>query len=572
VSIVHVKQIAKKIKTLFEGKIDLSDKSLDKEITFLTRGLAAYAVQISAQTSEIESAKAVVDGFDDNGIDAIYYSTNNKTLYLVQSKWIQDGNGEPSTGDVSKFITGIKDLINGDYDKFNQKVQEKQNVVQSALTNFGTKIECIIIYTGKENLGRHNKRIIETLENELNDIGENNDDDLVKIAQFKQINQSEIYSTIAQGVEGEPINLELSLSQWGKVEEPIFAYFGMVSGIEIKQWYKQYNTRLFNKNIRKMLGNTEVNKEIENTIQNQPDKFWYFNNGITLIANDVTKNLIGGSSRDSGYFNATNISIVNGAQTVSTIGRLPDSEENTHKLERVKIPIRIISLGNASETFGSEVTKNNNRQNRIENRDFVSLDENQIRLKTELAIEGIEYNISRQEDFIPTEAAFDINEAVIALACASNQANLATQVKREIGKFYENLSKPPYTSIFNKSTTGLYVHYAVQCLRYVEQLIAKELTILPKKSGRAYGILVHGNRMLTLLTLSKCGIHQTKNSGKIALEQIQMNENFHLMKESLDREIANHYPDKLLGTLFKNQTICRELFDKIMNLTNHAAH
>ena len=62
-----------------------------------------------------------------------------------------------------------------------------------------------------------------------------------------------------------------------------------------------------------MLGNTEVNKEIENTIQNQPDKFWYFNNGITLIANDVTKNLIGGSSRDSGYFNATNISIVNGA-------------------------------------------------------------------------------------------------------------------------------------------------------------------------------------------------------------------------------------------------------------------
>ena len=308
-SIVHVKQIAKKIKTLFEGKIDLSDKSLDKEITFLTRGLAAYAVQISAQTSEIESAKAVVDGFDDNGIDAIYYSTNNKTLYLVQSKWIQDGNGEPSTGDVSKFITGIKDLINGDYDKFNQKVQEKQNVVQSALTNFGTKIECIIIYTGKENLGRHNKRIIETLENELNDIGENNDDDLVKIAQFKQINQSEIYSTIAQGVEGEPINLELSLSQWGKVEEPIFAYFGMVSGIEIKQWYKQYNTRLFNKNIRKMLGNTEVNKEIENTIQNQPDKFWYFNNGITLIANDVTKNLIGGSSRDSGYFNATNISI-----------------------------------------------------------------------------------------------------------------------------------------------------------------------------------------------------------------------------------------------------------------------
>ena len=561
-SIVHVNQIAKKLQTLFEGKIDVSGNNNDPEITFLTRSLAAYAIQISAQIDEIEAANSITDGFDDNGIDAIYFSQTNRTLYLAQSKWIQDGNGEPPTGDVNKFITGIKDLINGNYDRFNKKIQAKQGIIQSALTGFGVKIECILIYTGKEKLGRHNQQLIDTLENELNDIG---DDDFGKIAQFKQINQGEIYSTIAQGVEGEPINLEFSLSQWGKIEDPICAYFGMASGCEIKQWYKQYSTRLFNKNIRKMLGNTEVNKEIENTIKNQPDKFWYFNNGITLIANSVKKSFVGGTSRDSGYFNATNISIVNGAQTVSTIGRLIESEENDQKLAQIKVPMRIISLGNASEEFGAEVTKNNNRQNRIENRDFVSLDENQIRLKTELAIDGIEYNISRSGDYSPAENKFDVNEAVIALSCASDQVNLAVQAKREIGKFYENLSRPPYTLIFNKSTTGVYLNYTIQCLRYIEQLISSDLANLPKKSGRPYGILIHGNRMLALLTMSKYRIQYSVHHNSMEINKEYIKNCFESAKNSLNNEVATSYPDKLLGTLFKNQTICRELFNTIMS-------
>ena len=112
-SIVHVNQIAKKLQTLFEGKIDVSGNNNDPEITFLTRSLAAYAIQISAQIDEIEAANSITDGFDDNGIDAIYFSQTNRTLYLAQSKWIQDGNGEPPTGDVNKFITGITSHIRG---------------------------------------------------------------------------------------------------------------------------------------------------------------------------------------------------------------------------------------------------------------------------------------------------------------------------------------------------------------------------------------------------------------------------------------------------------------------------
>ncbi|MDE8034567.1 AIPR family protein [Actinobacillus equuli] len=351
----------------------------------------------------------------------------------------------------------------------------------------------------------------------------------------------------------------------GKIEEPIFAYTGTISGIEVYQWYQANHSRLFTKNIRKMLGNTDINKEIENTIKHQPELFWYFNNGLTLIADSIEKSIAGGSSRDIGTFKAINANVVNGAQTVSTIGEMENTETNLVKLEQVKIPIRIISLNQSDENFGAKVTKNNNRQNKIENRDFVVLDDLQIALRTELAINGIEYNLSRTEDFNPSETAFDINEAVVALACASNNPSLAVQAKREIGKFYESLEKAPYTQIFNIGLTGAYMFHTVSCLRHIDQLIDESISILEKRSGRRYGILVHGNRMLALLILSKLGIHLNKNHPTFQLPKTEIDSNFSEILNKLETEIENNFNDKMLATLFKNQTICRTIFSNILS-------
>lgn len=565
--IIQVNQIKQKIKDLFQDKIDLSDITEEsrKEIALLTRGLAAYAILTLNQTSESDAANAIVDGYDDNGIDAIYYSSITKRLFIVQSKWIQNGEGEPESADIAKFINGIKDLVNSNYDRFNSKIRYKQSQIESAINEFGTKIEIVLIHTGKEKISIHSQRLIQDLIDELNDIGEDKKSD---VAHQTVLNQSKIYSTLAQQTDGEPITLNFALAQWGKIEEPIFAYTGIISGREIYDWYQKYNNRLFAKNIRKMLGNTEINKEIENTIYEQPDKFWYFNNGLTLTADIVSKSVAGGNSRDIGSFEAQNASIVNGAQTVSTIGKLDETEDNLSKLEQVKVPIRIISLNQTEEGFGSDVTRNNNRQNRIENRDFIALNEYQIALKTELAIDGIEYNITRSEDFIPTESSFDVNEAVIALACSSNTPNLAVQAKREIGKFYENLSRPPYTQLFNRSITGSYMFYVVQCLRYIDKLIIEEINKLEKYSGKQYGILVHGNRMLALLTFSALKIYEQKSNSSFVVKEEELRLAFHDILPALEQEISSHYSDKLLGTLFKNQSLCKEIFNTIMEQQN----
>ncbi|OTQ79454.1 hypothetical protein B6D23_05320 [Gilliamella sp. N-W3] len=561
-SIIHVNQIATKVKELFGDLIDTSDLNKTDsqyELKKLSRCLAAYAVFCIGGSSEIEAASSVIDGANDNGIDAIYYSPATKRMILVQSKWSIKGTGEPDNGDIRKFKDGVSDLVSLSFDRFNSKVEKMRNMVEAALTAFDTKFDIVLVHTGNKLLSEHNQRIMDDLVLELNDAGDGSSDDIVI---FHQLNQARIHTSLAKGVEGEPIQLEVGLSQWGKIEDPYLAFFGIVSGDEVYEWYKLHGNKLFSKNIRQMLGSTDVNDEIKNTIENHPDKFWYYNNGITLIADKVKKSMAGGNAKDIGSFQLSNISVVNGAQTVSSIG--VTSESKKEKLIKVKVPIKIISLENTEQDFGSYVTKNNNRQNRIENRDFVSLDDQQIRLRTELAIDGIEYCIVRSELFKPTELSFDLNEATTALACVSKQSSLAVQAKREIGKFYENLNKPLYKSIFNQETTGKFIFNSVMCLRSVEKLIKKNIKLLESKSGRNYGILVHGNRMLALLTFSKLNINESAKSSHFMIDENKIEDAFNDSLNKLDEQIETYYQGKILSSLFKNFSICKNIYQNII--------
>ncbi len=559
-SIIHVNQIASKIRGLFADKLDLSDLSpSDKEYDpkVLTRCLAAYAIYSIGGTSEADAAAAVVDGGEDNGIDAVYYSPVTKRMVIVQSKWKRDGNGEPESSETRKFKDGVFDLVNLNLDRFNAKVVKKQSVIEAALGEFDTKFDLVLIHTGSQSLSMHSQRVIDDLLNELNDAGDGENDDVVT---FHHLNQATIHSSLASGLDGEPIDLEIGLSQWGKLEEPHLAFYGMVAGEEVANWWANKGKRLFSKNIRQMLGATEVNDEVKSTLEQCPDHFWYFNNGITLVADTIKKSMVGGNGRDIGSFKATNVSIVNGAQTVSVIGRY--KLEAGQNLERVRVPIRLISLEGADVSFGANVTKTNNRQNRIENRDFVSLDEQQIRLRSELAIEGIDYNIVRSENFKPSNLAIDLSEATVALACCTGQASMAVQAKREIGKFFENLTKAPYKTIFNPNTTGIFLRNVVLSLRKIDEALGRQTSELLKRSGKKYGVLIHGNRFITMLVFKKLNIERAANDYSFDTGNYDWDAAVNEVVEKVIAILTKSYNDKILGTLFKNATICKSLAEE----------
>jgi hypothetical protein len=559
-SIIHVNQISTKVEEMFGSEINVDDMNVNDpeyKTKLLTRCLAAYAVYRIGDASEVEAADSIVDGGDDNGIDAIYYSTSTKRMTIVQSKWSKKGTGEPESGDIRKFKDGVVDLFNLEFDRFNDKVRSKQTTIEKALTDFDTKFDVVIIHTGNQSLSKHSQRVMDDLLNEMNETGDENKEDILVC---HQLNQGVIHSSLASGVEGEPIDLEVGLSQWGKVDEPQSAYYGMIAGEEIASWWQENGKRLFAKNIRQMLGTTEVNEEIRETLEKDPESFWYFNNGITVVADSIRKSAVGGNSRDLGAFKVVNMSVVNGAQTVSTIGRY--KQEDGKNLDKVKLPIRIISLEGAGEDFGGEVTKTNNRQNRIENRDFVSQDEEQIRIRKELSIEDVDYNIVRSDTFKPTSKSFDLSEATIALACASGETSLAVQAKREIGKFYESLSKAPYRTIFNPQISGVYVLNSVRTLREIERVLASEISELDKKSGKYYGLLVHGNRMIALLVMKELGVANAAKHYEYLIDENVVSEKVKSIIVKTNNFVTEKYSDKVLGTLFKNASICKELYSE----------
>ena len=558
-SIIHVNQISTKIEEMFGDKINVDDMNVNDpeyKTKLLTRCLAAYAIHRVGDANEGEAADSIVDGGDDNGIDAIYYSTSTKRMTIVQSKWSKKGTGEPESGDIRKFKDGVVDLFNLEFDRFNDKVRSKQATIEKALTDFDTKFDIVIIHTGNQSLSKHSQRVMDDLLNEMNETGDENKEDILVC---HQLNQGVIHSSLASGVEGEPIDLEAGLSQWGKVDEPQSAYYGMIAGEEIASWWQENGKRLFAKNIRQMLGTTEVNEEIRETLENDPESFWYFNNGITVVADSIRKSAVGGNSRDLGSFKVVNMSVVNGAQTVSTIGRY--KQEDGKNLDKVRLPIRIISLEGAGEDFGGEVTKTNNRQNRIENRDFVSQDEEQIRIRKELSIEDVDYNIVRSDSFKPTDKSFDLSEATIALACASGDTSLAVQAKREIGKFYESLSKAPYRTIFNPNISGIYVLNSVRTLREIERVLASEVSQLDKKSGKYYGLLVHGNRMIALLAMKELGVANAAKNYEYSVDEDTVSEKVKNIIIKTNDFVTEKYSDKVLGTLFKNASICKQLYN-----------
>ena len=79
---------------------------------------------------------------------------------------------------------------------------------------------------------------------------------------------------------------------------------------------------IFDMNIREYLGNKGVNKNIYKTLLDTEDRknFFYYNNGITIICDQMSKINQQSSNPDmNAVFSIDNPQIVNGCQTVNSI-------------------------------------------------------------------------------------------------------------------------------------------------------------------------------------------------------------------------------------------------------------
>lgn len=374
-----------------------------------------------------------------------------------------------------------------------------------------------------------------------------------------------MYSAVSLGGRGDPVNVTIQLYDWGQTKSPYQAFYGQVAASDIAQWGEQFRHRLFSKNIRAFLGgNTAVNEAIAESIRSIPSHFWYLNNGITALCGSINKRPIGGSSHDAGTFDCEHIAIVNGAQTVGALTEL--SSTAPEQLALARVPIRLISLEGCPPEFANDVTRATNTQNRVDSRNFVALDPEQARIRSELLVDGIDYEYRQGEGEPHSENSFGLVDATVALACSAATPDLAVQAKREISRLWDDLSRAPYKLMLNGSLQGLRLWHLVQILRAVEEYLDFERVWRDDQKIRS--IAINGNRLIAHLVYSNLEINLIGKS-EFNADNLDLYVD-DLSLQALERVksiIDEYYEDAYLAHLFKNLTKCRDVVSKVGKLS-----
>lgn len=552
---LHVSHISSVVMDRYADLLPLKDVATapehQKTVVTKTRGLAAFALQsVVADVEPAVCGAHVTDGSDDNGIDALYVDLQEKKIYVVQSKWHEDGTGTIGLGDIRNTIAGLRDLTEERFDRFNDRFGPMVPQVEEALSDPQVTFTLIIALTGPSTFADKVQDVIEDAKREMNEISE--------MLTVRILGLAELHQIVREGGKSAKIDLEVTLEEWGSLNQPYDAYYGLIDGATVAGSYHQHGGRLFDDNLRKALGHTPVNASLLDTLTGEPEHFWYYNNGITALCDSVNKLPRGGASRLSGDFVVKGLSIVNGAQTVSSLSTRARVEDNG--LEAVRVWVRLISLEGCPPGFATEVTRATNTQNVVESRDFLSLDPTQQRLQDDIRLSlDKRYVFKRGEATPDLDEGCTVSEAIVALACAHPDSNLAVLAKSAIGRLEDRRNRF-YPRLFSDKTTAHEVWQTVLLFRAVET----KLNALRRASqGKRKAVATQGNRMITHMVLQKLKQTHDLREPIAQAEWRTLSSGIPgLTEQALDglrAHIESEYNNNYVTSLFKNATKCAQI-------------
>ncbi len=546
-------RIQTKLDELFDSKIDLSDitNTDEKSNAFYSRSMAALAIVMSCGIDYDLAAQSITDGYHDMGIDAVYNDTSQKKLFLVQSKWRKDGIGGITQEEGNVFAEGVRRILNYDLSGCNAKLVAKKQSIDAAIRDMDYQIEIVYCHTGNQSISNYASRPINELLKQVNE------DDSTELLIFSEKKLQDIYDYLANGQSSDNIVLDdVLLSNWGTAEAPFRAYYGTLPASAVGEWYYQYGNRLFAKNIRYYKGSTEVNQGMKDVLKSAPDKFFYYNNGIKLLCKRITKKAAYSTSRDIGLFVLEGVSLVNGAQTTGAIGTV--FTETPEALDSARVFVQMIELGDASEEQAIQITKLSNTQNRIDSKDFASLDPNQERLRMELSLGGIQYLYKSGAKIEEPDKQISLDEAIISQACMLSDLSMVALTKRNVGALTENIEKAPYKLLFNNATNSFSLYNGVQVLRALDSCIGQNES---GTTGRKRLVLIHGNRFLLYLILKRVKETEGFETKYMTYESIknEVTPIFAELWESVFASMEANFPDAYPAHIFKNVGRLKEL-------------
>ena len=405
---LEIQQLQSYLKTEFNGAITGSGVDEQaRERNFLSKALAAYFLMVKAGAPKADAVAASIDGGNDHGIDSVYISPTG-VFWLIQSKYIHEGKGEPILGDASKFKDGVLDFVKSQFGRFNAALQTKLPAIQKVMAGDYT-VQFALVYTGTS-LNDDRLQLFGDVESSINAIQPGR-------ARFVRFGLLDFHDALTARRSEQSKTVEIELRNYGLIAGPARAFYGVMRVRDLAALYQEHDHALVRANIRRYRGSSQVNAQITKTLKEIPAYFVYFNNGITLLCDKITPIGKTDPERNLGKFRLDGVSIINGAQTAGTVAQQPLAHYNSHAAD---VLVTCIQSTGDLDSFGDRVTEYRNSQNAVHMQDFIALDDNQENWRKTLKTSGVTY-IYKQSASDPhaAERVFTAQEAANCLAAAN---------------------------------------------------------------------------------------------------------------------------------------------------------
>lgn len=453
-----------------------------------SRAFSAFALHKLLGLLPREAAAAVVDDFQDRGLDAIYYHAPKETLYLLQTKL--KSSEQFKQDEAQAFCDGLRTLLRQDYAAFNAHVQRRQTEIEDALGGC-SHIQLVVPYTGDGVTGPAQEALDALL-------AEVTQDDERIVANVLYYSADDITRDLRAEQAYTPVNTDLRLQHVHKVEEPRATYFGVAPLADLVDLHQQYDKGLYERNIRYFLGTStsEVNRAIKATLLDNPADFFYLNNGVTAVCDSIDpKDTRAGFKK----LRVRGLSIINGAQTVASAAEFV-ARNPGHSIANAKVMFTLIKAP-ADGAFGKRVTKARNHQNPVQAANFASLDETQERLRQEVAHLGFEYHYRPEALARANGRVITLEEALRALATLHDDPRYPVWLKSEPAR----LSNPDgleYQRLFDAHLTGAALINTVLCSRVIRDLLLSSELRAPSRSQERL-VYRHGVHAITAVLMKR---------------------------------------------------------------------
>lgn len=209
-------------------------------------------------------------------------------------------------------------------------------------------------------------------------------------------------------------------------------------------------------NVRGYLGETRFNLNIYKTLEDEPTKFFMYNNGITMTANFITATPVNANKKWK--IELDGLQVVNGGQTLKTIYEFKDNKFNAEALASAHILVRLFATG-IEKGLTNKIAEYTNSQNAISSIDLKSLDSLQIQIEQFLKEKNILY-VRKVGDLGESSVKYDIRISMekfaqVLYSLLGYPDRASNQKKRLFENYYDEIFS---TENFDIEKSAEYIH------------------------------------------------------------------------------------------------------------------